>query len=68
MLKNINDVIDFATNRAIEEINAVTQSRVVAGIASDTNTKITMKTHHHYTDPTEQFFQAFRKVAWGQKT
>ena len=55
MLKNINDVIYFATSRAIEEINAVPQSRVVAGIASDTNTKITMKTHQHYSDPTEQF-------------
>ena len=68
MLKNINNVIDFATNKVIEEINAVPQNRVVAGIASDANTKITMKTHHHYTDPTEQFLQAFGKVAWAQKT
>ena len=55
MLKNINDVIDFATNKVIAEIDTVPQNRVVAGIASDAHTKITMKTHHHYTDLTEQF-------------
>ncbi|MBC7755440.1 MAG: DUF861 domain-containing protein [Bdellovibrio sp.] len=32
------------------------QERVVAGIISDANTKITMQTYNHYTDPTEQFF------------
>ena len=40
MLKNINDIIDFATNKVTEEIDAVPQNRVVADIASDANTKI----------------------------
>ena len=56
MLKNIIDVIDFATNQVAEELDIVPQELVVAGVASDANTKITMKTHNHYTDPTEQFF------------
>lgn len=56
MLKNINDVIDFATYKVIEEIDTVPQDRVLACVASDANTKITMKTHNHYTDRTEQFF------------
>ena len=44
MLKNISDVIDFATNQVEVEENTVPQERVVAGIASDANTKITMQT------------------------
>jgi hypothetical protein len=47
MTKTINDVIDFATNKVTEDISIVPQERVVAGIASDASTKITMKTHNH---------------------
>ncbi len=68
MLKNINDVIDFATNKTIEEIDIVPQGRVVAGVASDANTKITMKTNNHYTDPTEQFFAGIWQSSVGAKT
>ena len=68
MLKNINDVIDFATNQVAEEIDIVPQERVVAGVASDANTKITMKTHNHYTDPTEQFFAGIWQCSVGAKT
>ena len=67
MLKNINDVIDFATNQVAEELDIVQQERVVTGVASDANTKITMKTHNHYTDPTEQFLQVFGKAVLAQK-
>ena len=68
MLKNIIDVIDFATNKVIEEIDTVPQNRVVAGIASDANTKITMKTHNYYTDPSEQFFAGIWQSSVGAKT
>ena len=67
MAKTINDVIDFATNQVAEEIDVVPQERVVTGIVSDANTKITMKTHNHYTDPTEQFFAGIGKAVWVQK-
>ena len=68
MLKNINDVIDFATNQVAEELDIVPQELVVAGVASDANTKITMKTHNHYTDPTEQFFAGIWQSSVGAKT
>ena len=68
MLKNINDVIDFATNQVAEEIGIVPQERVVAGVTSDANTKITMKMHNHYTDPTEQFFAGIWQRSVGAKT
>ena len=68
MLKNINDVIDFATNQVAEKIAAVPQNRVVAGIASDAKPKITMKIHNHYTDTTEQFFAGIWQSSVGAKT
>jgi uncharacterized protein len=68
MTKTINDVIDFATNQVAEEIDIVPQELVVAGVASDANTKITMKTHNHYTDPTEQFFAGIWQSSLGAKT
>ncbi len=68
MLKNIRDVIDFATNQVEVEENTVPQDRVVAGIASDANTKITMQTYNHYTDPTEQFFAGIWQSSVGAKT
>lgn len=68
MLKNINDVIDFATNKTIEEIDTVPQDCVVAGIARDANTKITIKTYNHYTDPSKQFFAGIWQSSVGAKT
>lgn len=68
MTKTITDVIDFATNQATEEIDIVPQDRVVAGVASDANTRITMKTHNHYADPTEQFFAGIWQSSVGAKT
>jgi uncharacterized cupin superfamily protein len=67
MTKIINDVIDFATNQIVEKIDIVPQERVVAGIASDANTKITMKTFNHYTDPSEQFFAGIWQSSVGAK-
>ena len=68
MTKTIADVIDFAKNQVAEEIDIVPQERVVAGVASDANTKITMKTHNHYTDATEQFFAGIWQSSVGAKT
>jgi uncharacterized cupin superfamily protein len=68
MTKTINDVIDFATNKVTEDISIVSQERVVAGISSDANTKITMKTHNHYTDSSEQFFAGIWHSSVGAKT
>ena len=68
MTKTITDVIDFATNQVAEEINIVPQERVVAGVASDVHTKITMKTNNHYTDPTEQFFAGIWQSSVGAKS
>ena len=67
MLKNINDVIDFATNDVEVEHGRVEQNKVVAGIASDANTKISMKTYNHYTDPSEQFFAGIWQSSVGAK-
>jgi uncharacterized cupin superfamily protein len=53
ILKHINDVIDFATNKVEAEIATVPQHLVVAG---NTEAKINTTTFNHYTDPTEQFF------------
>ena len=67
MLKNINDVIDFASNQVTAEHGIVTQDKVVAGVASDANIKITMQTYNHYTDPASNFLQVFGKSAWVRK-
>ncbi len=56
MTKNINDVIDFATNKIEAEIGTVPQHLIVAGISGNTEAKINTTTFNHYTDPTEQFF------------
>ena len=68
MHKNINDVIDFASNRVTVEHGIVAQDKVVAGVASDANTKITMQTYNHYTDPTEQFFAGIWHSSVGAKS
>ncbi len=68
MTKTINDVIDFATNQVAVEHGTVPQNKVVAGVASDSNTKITMQTYNHYTDPTEQFFAGIWHSSVGAKS
>jgi len=67
MTKNINDVVDFATNQVQVEHAKVPQDKVVAGVVSNANTKITMKTHNHYTDSTEQFFAGIWQSSVGAK-
>ena len=68
MTKTINDVIDFATNQVTVEHGTVAQDKVVAGVVSDANTKITMKTHNYYTDPSEQFFAGIWQSSVGAKS
>ena len=68
MTKDINDVIDFAHHKVEVEHDIVPQEKVVKGIASDANTKITMQTYNHYTDPTEQFFAGIWQSSVGAKT
>ena len=68
MLKNINDVIDFDNNQVTVEHGIIAQDKVVAGIASDANIKITTQTYNHYTDPTEQFFAGIWHSSVGAKT
>jgi uncharacterized cupin superfamily protein len=68
MIKTINDVIDFAVNQVEVELGTVAQEKVVAGVASDANTIISMKTYNHYTDPTEQFFAGIWQSSIGAKT
>ncbi len=67
MTKNINDVIDFANHKVEVEHGTVPQEKVVKGIASDENTKITMQTYNHYTDPTERFFAGIWQSSIGAK-
>jgi len=67
MTKNINDVVDFATNQVQVEHGTVPQDKVVTGVVSDANTKITMQTHNHYTDSTEQFFAGIWQSSVGAK-
>ena len=68
MLKNINDVIDFDNNQVTVEHGIIAQDKVVAGVASDANIKITTLTYNHYTDPTEQFFAGIWHSSVGAKT
>jgi uncharacterized protein len=68
MTKTINDVVDFETHKVEVEHGTVPQERVVAGVASDANTKITMQTYNHYTDPTEQFFAGIWQSSVGAKS
>lgn len=68
MIKTINDVIDFAENQVEVELGTVAQEKVVAGVASDANNKISIKTYNHYTDPTKQFFAGIWQSSVGAKT
>ena len=68
MLKNINDVIDFVSNHVTVEHGTVAQDKVVAGVASDADAKITTQTYNHYTDPSEQFFAGIWQSSVGAKS
>ena len=68
MTKNINDVIDFATNYVETEHGTVAQDRIVAGVAGHAVKEISMQTHNHYTDPTEQFFAGIWQSSVGAKS
>lgn len=68
MNKTINDVIDFASNKVEVELATVPQELVIAGVASDASTKITMETYNHYTDPSEHFFAGIWHSSVGAKT
>ena len=68
MTKNINDVIDFATNYVETEHGTVPQDRIVAGAAGHAVKEISMQTHNHYTDPTEQFFAGIWQSSVGAKS
>jgi uncharacterized protein len=68
MTKNINDVIDFATNQAEKELGTVPQELIRAGIAGHAVTEINTVTLNHYTDPTEQFFAGIWASSIGAKS
>jgi uncharacterized cupin superfamily protein len=68
MTKTINDVIYFATNHVETEHSTVAQDKIVAGIAGHMVKEISMQTHNHYTDPTEQFFASIWQSSVGAKT
>lgn len=67
-LKNISDVIDFATNQVEVEHGAVAQVKIVAGVSGHAVKEISMQTHNHYTDPTEQFFAGIWSSSVGAKS
>jgi uncharacterized protein len=68
MLKNINDVIDFAKNQVEVEHGTVAQDKILAGVAGHAVKEISMQTHNHYTDPTEQFFAGIWHSSVGAKS
>jgi uncharacterized protein len=68
MTKTINDVIDFATNQVEIEHGTVAQDKIVAGVAGHAVKEISMQTHNHYTDPTEQFFAGIWSSGIGAKS
>jgi uncharacterized protein len=68
MTKNIDDVIDFATNHVTIEHGTVAQDKIVAGVAGHAVTEINMQTYNHYTDPSEQFFAGIWASSVGAKS
>jgi uncharacterized protein len=68
MLKNIDDVIDFATNQVETEHGTVSPELIVAGVAGRVVNEIKTETENHYTDPTEQFFAGIWSSSVGAKT
>lgn len=67
-LRNINDVIDFATNQVEVEHGSVAQDKIVAGVAGHAVTEINTATFNHYTDPNEQFFAGIWSSSIGAKS
>ncbi len=68
MTKNINDVIDFATNKVQKELGTVPVELITMGVAGHAVKEICMQTHNHYTDPTEQFFAGIWQSSVGAKS
>jgi uncharacterized protein len=68
MTKNINDVIDFATNKAERELGTVPVELITTGFAGHVVKEIKTETMNHYTDPTEQFFAGIWQSSVGAKT
>lgn len=67
-LKNINDVIDFATNQAEKELGIVPVELITTGVAGQIAKEIRTETLNHYTDPTEQFFAGIWYSSMGAKS
>jgi uncharacterized protein len=68
MPKNINDVIDFATNQVETEHSNVSPELIVADVSGHIAKEIKTETINHYTDPTEQFFAGIWSSSVGAKT
>ena len=68
MTKNINDVIDFASNQAEKELGTVSAELITAGVAGYAVKEIKTETLNHYTDPTEQFFAGIWHSSVGAKS
>ena len=68
MTKNINDVIDFATNKAEKELGKVPYELITAGVAGQVAKEIKTETLNHYTDPTEQLFADIWSSSVGAKS
>lgn len=68
MLKNINDVIDFATNKAQKELGTVPAELITTGVAGHVVAEIKTETLNHYTDPSEQFFAGIWSSSVGAKS
>lgn len=68
MAKNINDIIDFATNQAEIEHRTMPQELITTGVAGHAAKEIKTETQNHYTDPTEQFFAGFWSSSIGAKS
>ena len=68
MLKNISDVIDFATNQVENELGTVPHELITTGIAGHAVNEICTQTQNHYTDPTEQFFAGIWHSSVGAKS
>ena len=68
MTKNINDVIDFAANKAECEYSTVPVELITMGIAGHAVKEIKTEILNHYTDPTEQFFAGIWQSSVGAKS
>jgi uncharacterized protein len=68
MTKNINDVIDFATNKAERELGTVPIELITTSFSGHVVKEIKTETLNHYTDPTEQFFAGIWHSSVGAKS